>query len=631
MQLFWVDVRSIALFRVLLGLLLIATYLNYLPFANDLLSDNGYFPRGAALVNTETWDFSVYLANGSTIFTILLLLISLATAVAYLCNYRPRLMAALSFVLFVSLRMRNTEMTFGLHSAMASALFWATFLPYPTSAQKAIKLTASAKRILSIAALGLVLHATAIMYGAYVAKIRHYDFWIKDANALMQITSFYINQNIFTHFMRMSPALMSFLSRATIVIELVLMPMFFIPLYNNRIREIGLSIAAAFLVGITICVDVGTFPLIPLTCMLLLIPTSSWDWWEKTTVRKKIVSTVLRLEKSTKNMRQSMSEWIMKKSRRYAHDVAWIFFAIFFVGTVSNSFPTALSSVKSMFQNVGFSTLLSVAQLNYTWDWIYAGPIDVKQLYAEYKTDQGLFYENVTDTPYRAIFNNYRRDYANSIMDHTWLINRYTRVRCANPPSIVPASAKIQEIRFYILTGDQTLQQKIQSGDIYHRQICPSTDTPTPDASLLQKDPGNLVFFPLLDVQQDYRDLVIDKSVMDNPISLNGVRYLQGFGTHANSHITLAVKGATHFTATAGLDDEVQNSAVSSVILSVEGDGKVLYTSPVITSTTTPQTIDLPLNGVSRLTLITNDAGTGKDGTFNFDDHVDWGSPTVWK
>ena len=116
-----------------------------------------------------------------------------------------------------------------------------------------------------------------------------------------------------------------------------------------------------------------------------------------------------------------------------------------------------------------------------------------------------------------------------------------------------------------------------------------------------------------------------DRSVSGGPISLAGVEYAKGIGTHANSEIVYRLDPAdVRFSAVVGVDDFQRNSPYSSVVFQVEADGKVIYESPVMRGDSEPQRVDLDVLGVDRLTLRVTDAGDG-----NNSDHADWADATL--
>jgi NPCBM/NEW2 domain/NPCBM-associated, NEW3 domain of alpha-galactosidase len=101
-------------------------------------------------------------------------------------------------------------------------------------------------------------------------------------------------------------------------------------------------------------------------------------------------------------------------------------------------------------------------------------------------------------------------------------------------------------------------------------------------------------------------------------ITLNGVQYAKGLGVNAVSDVALYLGGnCSRFTATLGVDDEVGNSG--SVTFSVVADGRALSTTPVLTGSSAPVSIDDDVGGAQRLDLVTGDGGDG-----NGLDHGDW-------
>ncbi len=102
------------------------------------------------------------------------------------------------------------------------------------------------------------------------------------------------------------------------------------------------------------------------------------------------------------------------------------------------------------------------------------------------------------------------------------------------------------------------------------------------------------------------------------PITLGGITYAKGLGTHAASDIRYSLGGTcTSLTAQVGVDDEV--GANGSVVFSVVGDGTTRYTSPALTGSSATVPINVPITGVNELQLVVA-VGAGGDAY----DHADW-------
>jgi hypothetical protein len=101
-------------------------------------------------------------------------------------------------------------------------------------------------------------------------------------------------------------------------------------------------------------------------------------------------------------------------------------------------------------------------------------------------------------------------------------------------------------------------------------------------------------------------------------ITLNGVTYAKGFGTHANSEVLVNLNGGyTTFMADVGVDDEV--GSAGSVVFQIFLDDIKVYDSGVMTGATATRSVSIDVTGHSKMQLVVTDAGDGMD-----NDHADW-------
>jgi len=111
-----------------------------------------------------------------------------------------------------------------------------------------------------------------------------------------------------------------------------------------------------------------------------------------------------------------------------------------------------------------------------------------------------------------------------------------------------------------------------------------------------------------------------NKSVEGQPLIIGGVPFKRGFGTHAESFLHVKLNGgAQKFTASVGVDDEVNKNPASSVEFLVLGDGKELWRSGIMHAGDAAKACAVDLSGVKMLLLKVGDAGDGIDF-----DHADW-------
>ena len=101
------------------------------------------------------------------------------------------------------------------------------------------------------------------------------------------------------------------------------------------------------------------------------------------------------------------------------------------------------------------------------------------------------------------------------------------------------------------------------------------------------------------------------------PLTLAGVVYPKGLGTHAVSDIRYTMSGCTTFAAKVGLDDEVGNNG--SVVFQVFADGTKVYDSGIMTGASPTATVNATVTGKTALQLLVTNGGD----TVDFD-HADW-------
>lgn len=134
--------------------------------------------------------------------------------------------------------------------------------------------------------------------------------------------------------------------------------------------------------------------------------------------------------------------------------------------------------------------------------------------------------------------------------------------------------------------------------------------------SLDEIDPGAIT--------QAWGEAKIGRSVDGGPITMGGKVFTKGVGTHAAGLIELNLDGkADEFTAVVGASDR-QKGTASSVEFTVQGDGKTLWSSGVMTPDTPPKPVSVKLAGVKKLSLRVGDGGNGIPY-----DHANWADASI--
>ncbi len=153
--------------------------------------------------------------------------------------------------------------------------------------------------------------------------------------------------------------------------------------------------------------------------------------------------------------------------------------------------------------------------------------------------------------------------------------------------------------------------------------LAPPTPVRAQDTAALRLDtpPGHSIWLDSLDLSrmtQDFGTPGAGRSVEGHPLTLGGVVYPHGIGTHAASQLLIDLKrAATRFTALVGVDDE--RIGAGSVNFQVWVDGQKRAETGILHGGDPPQRLSIDLTGARRLTLATGDGGDGIA-----DDHADW-------
>jgi alpha-galactosidase len=118
---------------------------------------------------------------------------------------------------------------------------------------------------------------------------------------------------------------------------------------------------------------------------------------------------------------------------------------------------------------------------------------------------------------------------------------------------------------------------------------------------------------------QDWGNPHKNQSVDGHTLSIGGIHYVHGLGTHARSTLFIDLAGsAEKFSASVGVDDEVSPN-VGSIDFQVIGDGNVLWDSGVMRVGDRAKSVEVNLHGMKTLELVVN---PDKDDISY--DHADW-------
>lgn len=297
-----IDLRSLGLFRITLGLVLLAHGCLRWTWLDLLYTDRGAFPGTTAAKLALQAGYYEYFLSPLAWFDApwavrLYLLATLLCYAALVVGYRTRWAALLSWLAFVTWAHRNPLVLIGADFVLASMLLWAQFLPLGErfswdAVRRALRggvplrdsprddgepaVPAPRRMAPRLAALGIVLQIALIYLLTAVWKSG--PTWIPDATAVYYVL--HVEQYVLAPgvWLRSAPlGVLQGLTWGTLVVEYLAAPMILSPWGQPHLRRILLLLLVALHVGIAATIDAGLFSYAMLATFPLLLLPRDWE------------------------------------------------------------------------------------------------------------------------------------------------------------------------------------------------------------------------------------------------------------------------------------------------------------------------------------------------------------------
>jgi hypothetical protein len=284
-RLFALDLRSLAAFRIGLGLLILLDLAMRAGSIEAHYGDLGALPRPALTEwFAESWRFSFHLINGSVFWQLLLFAISAGFALTLIAGYRTRASAIASWILMLSLQNRNPVVLSGADVLLRLLLFWGLFVPLGArwsldsvrgdgwdGKPPALPPT----RYFSAATVGLILQIACVYVFSGILKAREPSWQqglgIYHALAVDQFATG-LGIALKGHF-----ALLRSLTPVVLAFEIYAPVLLLVPFFQPWIRA-GLVLAFwGFHGSNALMLRLGLFPLVGFAAWWVLIPGWVWD------------------------------------------------------------------------------------------------------------------------------------------------------------------------------------------------------------------------------------------------------------------------------------------------------------------------------------------------------------------
>ncbi len=272
---FEIDLRALAAFRISLGLLLIADLVLRSRNLGAFYTDAGVLPR-KALFSDYTDVYSLHAVSGEAWAQTALFCIAGVFAFALLVGYRTRIATIASWLLLISLHIRNPMVINGGDVLLRILLLWAIFLPlderWSLSASPSM---GDRTTTASVSTMALLLQVVLMYVTNTIHKFRG-DLWT-EGEALVYIFS----ADQFTFLLGNVIAEYHVLLEAGTYLWLVLLvasPLLFI--ITGRARAILPTLFVGMHLGMLVMMPIMLFPLVVVAALLPFYPPVVWDTLE---------------------------------------------------------------------------------------------------------------------------------------------------------------------------------------------------------------------------------------------------------------------------------------------------------------------------------------------------------------
>lgn len=293
MSLFKLDLRSLALARVLLGVLTFFDLWRRLSDLDIFFTDNGILPRWVLLEQFElNWRMSLLSLNGSYSFALILALTGMLASLFFALGWRTRISNLIVWLTIISFQARFPQAaTSGGDMLLRIFLFWSLFLPMNArySVDHAVSENShDENEFFSIFSSLWIVQIMLLYIFTFLYKwapVYHTDFDAVWFMLQLDIFTTPIGRWLGQHYVTTK-----FLSFTSYALEIIGPLLLFIPWKRDLFRGIAVISFWLFHGGIGLTMYLGNFVPICLIIWVGLIPTA---WWNYLVTRRRATTEAL--------------------------------------------------------------------------------------------------------------------------------------------------------------------------------------------------------------------------------------------------------------------------------------------------------------------------------------------------
>lgn len=277
-ELFGIDIRSLAVFRIGLALVLLHDLCIRVQDLSAHYTDAGVLPRDVLIDHfLDPWHVSLYLISGSWQGQLIFFSIEIILSILLLVGFYTRLSTIASWILLISLQTRNPLLIHGGDAALRLLLFWGMFLPLGAywSLDSRVSKQEPHNPILSMASAALLLQVCCIYW--FAALLKTDPIWRQEGTAAWYALSNVFFSTEFGDFLLDYPTLLKVLTFSTLFLESTGPLLAFLPIWTSPIRCVLVFTFIAFHLILGLTLELGIFSYVCAVGWTLFLPRSFWE------------------------------------------------------------------------------------------------------------------------------------------------------------------------------------------------------------------------------------------------------------------------------------------------------------------------------------------------------------------
>jgi hypothetical protein len=288
-EMFSFDLRSLALFRIVMATLMLADLWNRIPDVEAHYTDFGVLPRVDYITNfMGKYQLSFHMMGGTPFSIYLLMAVQAVFGVLLLIGWRTRLMHFFSWLFLVSFQTRNPYVLQAGDVLFRQLFLWSMFLPLGAhwSVDRAMNTRESVdpppRAISGAVVFGFIMQVCIVYW--YTAALKTGVEW-RNGTAVWFALNLDHFATPFAYWLMEYPRIMAFLTHSTFWFEWLGPLLAFFPVAPQKVRLFAVIAFLGLHAGFGIGLKIGLFIFVSMTGWIPFIPSFFWDklgdWWNR--------------------------------------------------------------------------------------------------------------------------------------------------------------------------------------------------------------------------------------------------------------------------------------------------------------------------------------------------------------